>query len=53
MTDRTRLEGQVAFVKGGGGDIGRGIALRLAEAIAPGRLIPPLGNSTAPKKWTR
>ena len=32
MTDRSRLDGQTAFVTGGGGGIGRGIALRLAEA---------------------
>ncbi len=34
MADRTRLDGQVAFVTGGGGGIGRGIAIRLAEAGA-------------------
>ncbi|MFC4295840.1 SDR family NAD(P)-dependent oxidoreductase [Novosphingobium tardum] len=34
MTDRIRLQGQAAFVTGGGGGIGRGIALRLAEAGA-------------------
>lgn len=34
MTDRLRLDGQVAFVTGGGGGIGRAIALRLAEAGA-------------------
>ena len=34
MTDRARLDGQVAFVTGGGGGIGRAIALRLAEAGA-------------------
>ena len=34
MTDRSRLDGQVAFVTGGGGGIGRAIALRLAEAGA-------------------
>ncbi|NIJ36751.1 NAD(P)-dependent dehydrogenase (short-subunit alcohol dehydrogenase family) [Sphingopyxis panaciterrae] len=32
MTDRSRLDGQAAFVTGGGGGIGRAIALRLAEA---------------------
>ena len=34
MTDRLRLDGQVAFVTGGGGGIGRAVALRLAEAGA-------------------
>lgn len=34
MTDRTRIDGQAAFVTGGGGGIGRAIALRLAEAGA-------------------
>ena len=34
MTDRTRVDGQAAFVTGGGGGIGRAIALRLAEGGA-------------------
>ena len=34
MTERWRLDGQVACVTGGGGGIGRAIALRLAEAGA-------------------
>ncbi|WP_422061549.1 SDR family NAD(P)-dependent oxidoreductase [Sphingopyxis sp.] len=34
MTDRSRLNGQAAFVTGGGGGIGRAIAIRLAEAGA-------------------
>jgi NAD(P)-dependent dehydrogenase (short-subunit alcohol dehydrogenase family) len=34
MTDRIRLDGQTAFVTGGGGGIGRGIVIRLAEAGA-------------------
>lgn len=34
MTDRIRLDEQAAFVTGGGGGIGRAIAIRLAEAGA-------------------
>lgn len=34
MTDRLGLDGQAAFVTGGGGGIGRAIAIRLAEAGA-------------------
>ena len=34
MTNRIRLDGQTAIVTGGGGGIGRGSALRLAEAGA-------------------
>lgn len=34
MTDRIRLDGQAAFVTGGGGGIGRAIAIRFAEAGA-------------------
>ena len=34
MTDRLRLNNQIAFVTGGGGGIGRAIAIRLAEAGA-------------------
>ena len=34
VTDRIRLDGQAAFVTGGGGGIGRAIAIRLAEAGA-------------------
>jgi NAD(P)-dependent dehydrogenase (short-subunit alcohol dehydrogenase family) len=34
MTERMRLDGQAAFVTGGGGGIGRAIAIRLAEAGA-------------------
>ena len=34
MSDRLRLDGQTAFVTGGGGGIGRAIAIRLAEAGA-------------------
>lgn len=34
LADRARLDGQVAFVTGGGGGIGRAIALGLAEAGA-------------------
>lgn len=34
MTERIRLDGQAAFVTGGGGGIGRAIAIRLAQAGA-------------------
>ncbi|MET0362784.1 MAG: glucose 1-dehydrogenase [Sphingobium sp.] len=34
MTDRIRLDGKTAIVTGGGGGIGRGCAIRLAEAGA-------------------
>ena len=34
MTDPSRLDGQAAFVTGGGGGIGRAIAIRLAQAGA-------------------
>lgn len=34
MTDRIRLDNEIAFVTGGGGGIGRAIAIRLAEAGA-------------------
>jgi NAD(P)-dependent dehydrogenase (short-subunit alcohol dehydrogenase family) len=34
MTDWSRLDGQAAFVTGGGGGIGRAIAIRLAQAGA-------------------
>lgn len=50
MTERGRLDGQVAFVTGGGGGIGRGIALRLAEvgaAVAVFDIIPERCTETA------
>lgn len=48
--DRARLEGQVAFITGGGGGIGRAIAIRLAEAgadVAVFDIIPERAEETA------
>lgn len=50
MSDRMRLDGQVAIVTGGGGGIGRGIAIRLAEAgahIAIADIIPERAEEAA------
>ncbi|MDP3905999.1 SDR family NAD(P)-dependent oxidoreductase [Novosphingobium sp.] len=50
MTDRGRLDGQVAFVTGAGGGIGRAIALGLAAAgadVALFEIIPERARETA------
>lgn len=50
MTERGRLDGQVAFVTGGGGGIGRAIALSLAAAgadVAIFEIIPERAEETA------
>ena len=50
MTERGRLDRQVAFVTGAGGGIGRAIALRLAEAgadVALFEIIPERAEETA------
>ncbi len=50
MTERWRLDGQVAFVTGGGGGIGRAIALRLAEAgadVAVFEIVPERADEVA------
>ncbi len=44
MTDRIRLDGQAAFVTGGGGGIGRAIAIRLAEAGADVAIFDIIGE---------
>src|SRR3546814_4643976 len=50
MTDPLRLDGQAAFVTGGGGGIGRAIAIRLAGAgadVAILDIIPERTEETA------
>ena len=50
IAQRWRLDGQVAFVTGGGGGIGRAIALGLAEAgadIAIFEIVPERAAETA------
>ncbi len=44
MTERIRLDGQAAFVTGGGGGIGRAIAIRLAEAGADVAIFDIIGE---------
>ena len=50
MTERGRLDGQVAFVTGAGGGIGRALALGLAAAgadVALFEIIPERAEETA------
>lgn len=50
IAERWRLDGQVAFVTGGGGGIGRAIALGLAEAgadVAVFEIVPARAEETA------